>query len=119
MADKPKPIQISWEDLQKMGNPENAPEPESESTPDKSHLKWPVKVHYERKGRGGREAIIIKGLESLPDEELEDYCKKIKSRLSVGGAAKEGEIIIQGNQREKVVALLLEWGFKNVKKAGG
>ena len=49
MADKPKPVQISWEDLQKMGNPENAPELESEADADLSYLKLPVKVHYERK----------------------------------------------------------------------
>lgn len=119
MADKPKPLQISWEDLQKMGNPENAPELESEVDADLSYLKLPVKVHYERKGRGGREALIIRGLESLAEDALETYCKKIKSRIGVGGAVKEGEIIIQGNQRDKVVAILIELGFRNVKKAGG
>lgn len=119
MADKPKPLQISWEDLQKMGNPENAPELESDVEAEQSFLKLPVKVHYERKGRGGREALIIRGLESLEDGTLDNYCKKIKSSLGVGGAAKEGEIIIQGNQRDKVVTILNELGFKNVKKAGG
>ena len=62
---------------------------------------------------------MITGLESLTDDALETYCKKIKSSLGVGGAAKEGEIIIQGNQRDKVVAILNNFGFKNVKKAGG
>lgn len=119
MAEKPKPKLISWEDLQKMGNPEHAPELPDDKESTLAHLKLPVKVHYERKGRGGKEAIIIKGLESLEMSMAEGLCKKIKSKLGVGGACKEGEIIIQGNQRDKVVDILLAEGYKNVKKAGG
>lgn len=119
MPEKNKPTLISWEDLQKMGNPQNAPELPEDKESKQAHLKWPVKVHYERKGRGGKEAIIIKGLESLDASLAEALCKKLKSRLGVGGAVKEGEIIIQGNQRDKVIEILLADGFKNIKKAGG
>ena len=51
------------------------PELESEADADLSYLKLPVKVHYERKGRGGREALIIKGLESLTDDALRPIAK--------------------------------------------
>lgn len=119
MSDKPKPVKISWEDLQNMGNPENAPELIEEKNGQADHLKLPIKVHYERKGRGGKEAVVIRGMETLEEGLLEITCKQIKSRLGVGGSVKEGEIIIQGNQREKVVAILTELGYRQIKKAGG
>lgn len=119
MSDKPKVVKISWEDLQNMGNPENAPEVMEEQGDKNSYLKTPIKVHYERKGRGGKEAVVIRGLEAIDETILEETCKKIKSKLGVGGAVKEGEIIVQGNQRDKVVAILTELGFRQIKKAGG
>lgn len=119
MSDKPKVVKISWEDLQNMGNPENAPEVMEEQDDKNSYLKTPIKVHYERKGRGGKEAVVIRGLEAIEETILEETCKKIKSKLGVGGAVKEGEIIVQGNQRDKVVAILTELGFRQIKKAGG
>lgn len=119
MSDKPKVVKISWEDLQNMGNPENAPEVLEEQDDKNSYLKTPIKVHYERKGRGGKEAVVIRGLEAIEETILEETCKKIKSKLGVGGAVKEGEIIVQGNQRDKVVAILTELGFRQIKKAGG
>lgn len=119
MSEKPKVVKISWEDLQNMGNPENAPEVMEEQDVKNSYLKTPIKVHYERKGRGGKEAVVIRGLEAIDEPILEETCKKIKSKLGVGGAVKEGEIIVQGNQRDKVVAILSELGFRQIKKAGG
>lgn len=119
MSEKPKPVKISWEDLQNMGNPENAPEMPEDKANQSAHFKTPIKVHYEKKGRGGKEAVVIRGMEMLDASLLEETCKTIKARIGVGGAVKEGEIIIQGNQREKVVAILTELGYRNIKKAGG
>ncbi len=119
MSDKPKVVKISWEDLQNMGNPQNAPEIVEEQDDKSNYFKTPIKVHYERKGRGGKEAIVIRGLELIDEGILEETCKKIKSKLGVGGAVKEGEIIVQGNQRDKVVSILSEMGFRQIKKAGG
>ena len=118
--DKKKAVSLGWEDFVKLGNPENAPEisDNSNSKPIKNYAQQPVKLHYEKKGRGGKEAIIIRGLDSDKDD-LDELCKLLKSKLGVGGAIKDGEIIIQGNQRDKILQIMLDRGYKNVKKAGG
>jgi translation initiation factor 1 len=112
-----KKVNISWEDFQAMGNPENAPEEPKEVV--KVSYKIPLKVHYERKGRGGKEAIIIRGLEEDASHDIEDICKSIKTKMGVGGNVKDGEIIISGNNRDKVIEILSKIGFTNIKKAGG
>jgi translation initiation factor 1 len=76
-----------------------------------------LEVHLEKKHRGGKAAIIIKGFEGS-DEALTDLAKKLKTGMGVGGSAKDGEIIIQGDRREKVMELLQSWGYKT-KRVGG
>jgi translation initiation factor 1 len=112
-----KKLSITWEELQAMGNPENAdPQPEDKSQPS---FKLPLKVHYERKGRGGKEAVIIRGFEASKDHDLEEISKVIKSKMGIGGNVKDGEIILSGNNRYKVIDILNKLGFTNIKKAGG
>lgn len=76
-----------------------------------------LEAHLEKKGRGGKVAIIIKGFEG-PEEDLKDLGKKLKSYCATGGSVKNGEIIIQGNMRDKAMAYLKEKGYK-VKRVGG
>ncbi len=74
-------------------------------------------VHLDKKNRGGKVATIVKGFIGST-EDLSDLGKELKSACGVGGAVKEGEIIIQGEKRDKVMQLLEKKGYK-VKRVGG
>ena len=82
----------------------------------------PIKVHdlrlwLDKKIGGGKEATRIKGfLGTL--EELTDLAKLLKAHCGVGGAAKDGDVILQGDNRDKALGFLLAKGYK-AKKAGG
>ena len=88
---------------------------DEESTPKSKMI---VRVSRDRKNRGGKEVSLIEGLD-LSETELNDLAKMLKSKCGVGGAAKEGEIIIQGNHVDRIVQMLIKEGFKNTKRKGG
>jgi translation initiation factor 1 len=75
-----------------------------------------LRVWLEKNHRGGKIASVIKGFVGK-QEDLEALGKTIKTKCGTGGSAKEGEIIIQGDHREKIVTLLQQLGYK-AKKAG-
>lgn len=76
-----------------------------------------LEAHLEKKGRGGKTAVIIKGFEG-PEEDLKELAKQLKSHCATGGSVKDGEIVIQGNQRDKIMAFLKKEGYA-VKRVGG
>ena len=80
-------------------------------------LNTPVRVYLERAGRGGKNVSVIKGIMS-PAHGKEALLKLLKNKLGTGGAIKDDNIEIQGDQREKIVAILNELGYK-AKSAGG
>lgn len=92
----------------------NEPEPVHEDVP---AAKQAIRIWLERH-KGGKEATVIKGLQ-LTDDSLTDLAKQLKNKCAAGGNAKDGEIIIQGNHRDKVLAMLISLGYTNAKKAGG
>jgi translation initiation factor 1 len=91
---------------------------ESEETEDLPPGQQTLRVWLDRKNRGGKEATLVKGFVGTQDT-LKDLAKMLKSKCGVGGSAKDGEIIIQGDHRDKVVELLKKEGYNDTKKAGG
>ena len=77
--------------------------------------KEPMICKYEK--RKGKPTTIISGYEG-EDEDFKILAKEIKSKLAVGGTFKDGEIIIQGDYRDKIMKLLQDKGFKT-KRVGG
>lgn len=75
-----------------------------------------LRVMLEKKGRGGKTAVIVDGFVGTP-EDLKGLSKFLKTSCGVGGAEKEGQIIIQGDVRDKVMDLLQQKGYK-VKRVG-
>ena len=117
--DKKKPISLSWDDFQSMGNPENAPE---EVQPEKQEreevdFKSKVRIYKERKQRGGKSVSVIKGIDGENDY-LKDLTKSLKVKLGVGGYLEDNFIVIQGTNREKIKDLLAKKGFSDIKLAG-
>ena len=74
-----------------------------------------LKVRLDTKHRAGKAVTLVEGFIGK-EEDLADLGKKLKSYCGTGGSAKDGEIIIQGDQREKVMQWLGKNGYKNAKK---
>ena len=77
--------------------------------------KDPMICKYEK--RKGKPTTIIAGYEG-EDEDFKLLAKEIKNKFAVGGSFKDGEIIIQGDYRDKIMDFLKQKGFK-VKRVGG
>lgn len=76
-----------------------------------------LRVMLDRKNRGGKTVTLITGFVGT-DADLEKLTKTLKTKCGVGGAAKDGEVILQGDFKEKAFLFLQKEGYK-VKKSGG
>ncbi|MDG1298189.1 MAG: translation initiation factor [Saprospiraceae bacterium] len=76
-----------------------------------------LRIFIDRKMRKGKEVTIVESFVGS-EEDLKDLGKTLKSKCGVGGSVKDGEIIIQGNQKDKVYDLLVKMGYTNSKKKG-
>lgn len=72
-------------------------------------------VGIDRRNRGGKQVTLISGFVGSEDD-LKELGKTLKVRLGIGGTAKEGEITLQGDFRDKAVTLLHELGYTRAKR---
>ena len=77
-----------------------------------------LKVLIDRKQRKGKSVTLISNFVGNEDD-LKGLGKILKNRCGVGGSAKNGEIIIQGEFKDKIYDLLIEMGYSQTKKVGG
>jgi translation initiation factor 1 len=75
-------------------------------------------VSIDRKQRGGKEVTLVEGFVGN-EEDLKELSKMLKAKCGVGGSAKENEILIQGNFKQKVYDLLVAAGYSQTKQKGG
>ena len=92
-------------------------EQDFEMPQEKFQQKEPLVCKFEKKGRNGKPVTLVEGFEGS-EEELKNISKKIKTTLGIGGSEKDGIIIIQGDNRDKIMKILHDMGYKT-KRVGG
>jgi translation initiation factor 1 len=76
-----------------------------------------LKVMLDRKQRAGKIVTLVNGFVGKEDD-LKELGKILKSKCGVGGTVKDGEIMVQGEFKDRIFEILVQMGYK-VKKAGG
>ncbi|MDX1410031.1 MAG: translation initiation factor [Saprospiraceae bacterium] len=91
-----------FDGFQQFGEPE-----EAEISPADQALR----VLIDKKGRRGKVVTIVARFRG-PESQLEDLARELKSKCGVGGSVKDGEIILQGQLRDKVLTILRDLGYQ-------
>ena len=110
-------INNDWKDRLGMvysTNPDFNFEPEVEEVDTLPKNQQKLRVNIEKIGRGGKTVTRVKGFVGHEDD-LKSLEKLLKTKCGVGGSVKDGEILIQGDFKEKLIALLKAEGYTNTK----
>ena len=91
-------------------------EEEAVETLDKKQQK--LRVNIEKKGRSGKTVTLINGFIGT-ENDLKELGKLLKSKCGVGGSVKDGEIMVQGDFKIKIIELLIKEGYTRTKGTGG
>ena len=111
MADEKKLFHNPFGALQgKLGELPKGPEPRPEP-----QAKGPARavVRMERKGRGGKEVTVVEQL-GLPARQLDEWLKALKNGLGCGGVVEGDTLVLQGDQRKRLPALLEARGVRKI-----
>lgn len=76
-----------------------------------------LRIRLDTKQRAGKAVTLVEGFAGRT-EDLEDLGKRLKAHCGTGGSAKDGLIIVQGDQRDKILQWLLKNDYSSSKKAG-
>ena len=98
-------------------NPDYAFDYGEEETITLEPAKQNLRVMLDKKQRAGKKVTLITGFQGS-DYDLAALGKELKSACGVGGGVKDGEILLQGDFREEVLALLQEKGYTKTKISG-
>jgi translation initiation factor 1 len=98
-------------------NPSFQWEPEEPAQATLSPAQQELRIQLDKKQRAGKVVTLITGFVGA-DADLDELGKTLRNFCGTGGSAKEGLILVQGDQREKVLQCLLKNGYKKTKKIG-
>ncbi len=73
-----------------------------------------LRLRIEKNGRGGKTVTIVSGFVGS-DNDLKELSRMLKTRCGVGGSCKDGEIIIQGDFKARIIDILKQEGYTNTK----
>ena len=91
--------------------PQGEDAPELQASASRSDKKETVSIYIDRRKRRGKEATVIEGFR-CDDGELKEIARSLKQSLGCGGSQRDGEILLQGDVRDKAAAELEKLGYR-------